>query len=148
MEKGKPVHFKNKIPNIYNLIKQCWNDLRKSIRIKIKKIKENREQPYEPISTEIQSKLTEHDWEIFKLDPASFGVDVDEDDSISFQSILVGDEIKTEFDETGTEVIELHDNDIQIIGPSTSSDGNFYVSSFDAEFEEPSNKVCVHHLSH
>lgn len=75
-------------------------------------------------------------------------MDVDEDDSISFQSILVGDEIKTEFDETGTEVIELHDNDIQIIGPSTSSDGNFYVSSFDAEFEEPSNKVGVHHLSH
>lgn len=37
-------------------------------------------------------------------------------------------------------MIELQDNDIQIIAPSTS-DGNFYVSSFETEFDEPRNKV-------
>lgn len=74
------------------------------------------------------------------MDPTSFGVDED-DESNSFQSLLVGDEIKTELEETsGIEVIELQDNDIQIIAPSTS-DGNFYVSSFETEFDEPRNKV-------
>lgn len=67
--------------------RKCWNDLRKSIRIKIRKIKEHRDQPNEPILTEIQSKLTEHDYEIFKLDPESFGID--DDDNKCFQEVSI-----------------------------------------------------------
>lgn len=71
-------------------IKQCWNDLRKSVRIKIRKIKENRDpdQLHQPILTEIQSKLTEHEFEIFNLDPESFGID-DDDDNTCFQEVSI-----------------------------------------------------------
>lgn len=50
------------------------------------------------------------------------------------------DDIKSEFDENGAEVIELNDGDIEIIGPTTSASG-FYVTNFETEFEAPVNKV-------